>query len=126
MKFEDDFMFAKPFKSAYLESIDREVYFLNGTAGEHNAFTKLISDDKKRQQGFEKVVYVLACDEKGKPKYNGKITATDFHNNVDRTLARDYGMLILGIKQGDEKSDFDEEVEQEVKNSKQEKEPTTS
>ena len=126
MKFEDDFLFAKPVKSAYLEVAGQTVYWLNGKGEEHNAFTKLVGDENKRQQGWEKAVYGLACNEDGQPRYKGKIGISEFHAKIDRTLARDYGMLILGISKGDEKSEFEEEVGEIVKNSEPAKEASTS
>lgn len=116
-KFEDDFMFAKPVKSAYLESVDREVFWLNGKSEEHNAFTKLVGDDKTRQHGWEKAVYGLACNEDGTPRYKGKVGISEWHASCDKTFARDYGMLILGISKGDKKNDFEESVEEELGNS---------
>ena len=40
-----------------------------------------------------------------------------FVEQVDHTLARNYGMLILGIGKGKEKSLFESEVDEQVKNS---------
>lgn len=121
MKFEDDFLFAKPTRSAYLESVERNVYWLNGDGNIHNELTELIGDKKTRQQGWEKAVYGLACNEDGSFRYKNKVGVGEFHQKVDRVFARDYGMLILGISKGDvEKSDFDKDVDVELGNSEPE------
>ena len=128
MKIEDNWLFAKSnsVKSAELESAGRTVYWLNGSAEVHNALTKQIGNDKTRQQGFERAVYALACDEKGKPIFKGIISADELLDNVDHSLAREYGMLILGYSKGDEKSNFESVVGETVKNSAKEKEGSTS
>lgn len=118
MKFEDDFMFAKPVRSAYLEGPNKKVYWLNGNGNEHNDLTELIGDKKTRQQGWEKAVYGLACNPDGTFRYKNKVGIGEFHQKVDRVFARDFGMLILGLSKGDvEKSDFDEAVNEELGNS---------
>jgi len=126
MRFEDDFMFAPPVAEAYVEQFDRKVYWLNGTFQEHNELMKLISDDEKRQIGWEKVVYNLACDENGKLLYKKKVSMTDFHAKVNHNWARTYGMLILGIGEGDKLSKFELEVDDNVKKSEQERQDRTS
>jgi|GEM_PF-3939882 len=116
MKFENDILFASPVKSGVLKSINQQVYFLNGTAQEHNAFGKMIANEDTRQQGWQNAVYSLACFKDGTPRYKRKdLLKSDFELKVDRNLVREYGMLILGLSD-DGKSKFDEEVTEELKN----------
>ena len=124
-RFEDDFLFAPPVKSGMLEEADRVVYWKNGLGEEHNACSKLISEHKTRQQGFEKAVYGLACDKDGNLLYKGKYGISEFHKGCDRTKTRDYGMLILGISKSEEPTEFDKDVEGMVKNSEKEEEAST-
>lgn len=121
MSFKNNFLFAPKVKSGYLEEKDRVVYWLNGESEEHNAFGKLVAEEKTRQQGWQRAVFHLACDENGQRLYKGNIGLKDFEKDVDRTAARDYGMMILGVKKGDERTEFEEEVQEEVKNSSLEK-----
>ena len=120
MKFEDDFLFAKPVKDGYLEHVGQTVHWINGQAEEHNAFGKLVGEEKTRQQGWERAVYNMACWPDGKLRYKGSVNIKDFHKNVDRILAREYGMLILGIKKGED-SEYEEAVEEELGNSEKAK-----
>ena len=123
-KFADSFLYAKPVESAYLEEAGETVYWLNGTAAEHNHFNKLIANEDSRQEGFFKAVYGLACDENGKHILKGKTDQSRFLKECHQVKTREFGMLILGYKTG--AKSFDQKIEDEEKNLKTEKENTKS
>ena len=113
MNFQDDFLFAKPVKSAII-SDDIEVFYLNGTATQHNAFGKLIGNENTRQQGWQNCVYELAANPDGTLRYKGSVLKSEFEKHVDRNTVREYGMAILGLK--DDSTEFDEMIEDELGN----------
>jgi hypothetical protein len=118
MKFEDDFLFAPSVNEAYVDAFGITVYWLNGSGAEHNQLMKMISDDKRRQMGWEKAVYQLACNEDGSLRYKGRVDVETFHTRVNHNWARTYGSLIMGLSEGeDETSVFEQEVEEGSKNS---------
>ena len=119
--FEDDFVCAPKVKSAYLEDANATVYWLNGTGRDHSQLMKMIGDDKTRQEGWGRSVFQLAANENGKPRYKGNVEFREFLEKMDHTVVRNYGMLILGISKGDEPSDFESEVRDEVKKSEKAK-----
>ncbi len=118
--FSKDPLFAKPVKTGFHDGINEDVFWLNGKSEDHNAITKLISENKTRQQGFEKAVYALAANEDGSLKYKNNVGLREFHDCIDRTFARDFGMMILGLSKGEEKNEFDQEAEDNLGNSKPE------
>ena len=113
----NDPIFAKKVKSGEQEDLGGKVHWLNGTAAEHNAFFKLMADHKTRQQAYEKCVFTLACDENGKHRFKGRCQMSEFHELVDRTYARNFALMILGITDSDEdgKTEFEKELEDEAK-----------
>ena len=116
-KFEEDSCFAPEVKSAYSEDHKETFYWVNGTADQHSMFGAQVADEKTRQQGLERAMFNMAVNEDGSYRYKGRLLQTDFHKRIDRVKARDFGMLILGYKKGDLKSEFEQETEDEVKNS---------
>ena len=124
MSFKNDSFFAPPFKTIVLDYNGETFHYLNGLAEEHSAFSKLISEPKTQQLGWEKAAYHLSCDDKGNLRFKGVVGMKEFHENVDRNLAREAGMAIMGISKKS-KSDFDMKVDEEEKNSKTAKEDST-
>ena len=119
--FKDDDAFAPKVKSGRLKEGGKVYYWVNGTGEQHSAFGKLIADEKKRHMGWEKAVFYWRCDDKGNPWYpKNEITDSEFHKRCDHVFCRDLGMLFLGMRdsEGNEISQFDNEVNDEVKNSK--------
>ena len=128
MKIENSWLFATPatVKTAFLEEADGDVHWLNGQASEHNAITKQIGNDKTRQQGLAAAVYAFACNEKGVPLFKGVISLEQLIKKLDHVKVREFGLLIMGYSKGDEKSAFEEGVEDTVKNSETASEVSTS
>ena len=117
--FENDMMFGKKVKSGYLDDVGETVYWLNGTGHIHSGLMKLVGDEKTRQEGWEKAVYMLASDENGERRYNtDTVHIKEFHDKVDHSLARSYGMLIMGMSKGKVDDNFEMEVKEEAKNSR--------
>lgn len=122
---DGDFMFAPDVLEAYVERFDRTVYWLNGDFKQHNELMKMISDENKRQIGWENAVYVFACNKDGSRLFD-KMSKTEFHQKVNHAWARIYGGLIVGIGEGDEKNTFDLEADELAKKSEKTKQATST
>lgn len=119
--FKNDDAFPPKVKSGTLEAGGEIYYWLNGTGEQHSAFGKLAADDRKRHLGWEKAVFYFRCDEKGNPWYpKDQITDSEFHKYCDHAFCRDLGQLFLGLRdsEGNDANVFEDEVDQELKNSK--------
>lgn len=105
----------------FMDSTGEMLYWNEGTAGIHNIISKYLGEEKTRQQGWARAVYLMRTDENGKPFYNTQ-NKKEFDaligSNARHSIIREYGMQIMGFTSEDGGSEWDQLIDDQVKNSK--------